>query len=207
MNTFDPDVTATAFFRCAPTATRRGASSAQPDRQRRVAARATQHHLAAQPSRARSSRRRGGTIGRSCTRKRSAMPRSRSTASRSSVQIGSSDRLPLVATSAAPKSAAAADDAAACRAASRPAFGAPGATTPRRRCARRAARAAARSAPRRRRAAALPHGRHVAVAPHVGDRRIHQRERLLLAMLPVTQSPDGALAGARRPSDEIRRAL
>ena len=34
---------------------------------------------------------------------------------------------------------------------------------------------------------------NVAVAPHIGDRRVHQREWLLLAMLPVTKSLDGAL--------------
>ncbi len=77
------------------------------------------------PPRARSNRPRGGRSGRSCTRKTSASPRSRSSASRSSVQIGSSRHgcrsWPRPGIPGRP----AAGGAAACTAASRPGTGCP----------------------------------------------------------------------------------
>ncbi len=104
MKTSRPLVTATVFLRWAPTASSGGAGrpratgeGAQPRARRssRVSPASTKATLSSA----------WRAIGRSWTRKRSAMPPSRSTASRSSMQIGSSLRLPLVATTGKPSSA------------------------------------------------------------------------------------------------------
>ena len=71
---------------------------AQRNRQRRIAARAAQRRARGRAATRTIESSTWRTIGRSWTRKRSAMPPSRASASCSSVQIGSSERLPLVAT-------------------------------------------------------------------------------------------------------------
>ena len=95
--TWRPTLSATAVFMCAPTARMTGSSSATgtgsgayPRARRR-----TRGAPAAMRTTLSSACR---SIGRSCTRKTSAIPTRRESASSSSVQIGSSLRFPLVAT-------------------------------------------------------------------------------------------------------------
>ena len=99
MKTWRPTLNATVFFKCAPTARITGAgwcsstgSGAKP--------RARRNSLALPSTIQATLSSTWRSMGRSCTRNRSAMCPSRSTASCSSVQIGSSLRLPLVATNA-----------------------------------------------------------------------------------------------------------
>jgi hypothetical protein len=93
----------TAFFKCAPTASTFGpvflsctGSGAKPRARRRTISRPRTTRTIESSI--------GRTIGRLWTRKKSAMPSSRVIASFSSMQIGSSLRLPLVATTGKPKS-------------------------------------------------------------------------------------------------------
>ena len=91
---------ANVVFSSAPTASSGGAAG---DRERRRARTRASGARAARRARTESSTR--VWIGRSCSRKTSAMPASRSSASSSVNAIGSSDTLPLVITSGTPTSA------------------------------------------------------------------------------------------------------
>ena len=103
MKKLRPTLMPIAFFRCAPTASigatgagSRTGSGAYPRARRSIISRPSTTWTIESSTCL--------TMGRLWTRSRSAMPRSRSSASRSSMQIGSSVRLPLVATTGRPMS-------------------------------------------------------------------------------------------------------